>query len=358
MENTLYKKIFHALKHAIDTGIIRSGERIPSIREIEKQYGVSAITARRVFKELKLSGLITRREGVGYFVSATLPSTRRNKTLAAVFRPPRPFNTIDNFGTRILNGIMEGCFANALSFTMPARCSFLRGKTPSEEECSAIAAELASINDLAGVIFDFRFSDEMLSRWLIPACRGVKTVVAGRKSDITFSTAMPVRECADDLVQLALRCNGKRFGLVSYDAIADQEKLLTCLESSLLAEGIPKERISFFSGREIFTDLCSEKLKHWIRSASEFPVFITAADTCARKICDIMKSSSLLCRKDYGVVSYGGYEMAFSVSPQLTCASLNAEKLGISAVEMIVNNEMYQTSTLYSDYKIVLKESL
>lgn len=354
----MYKKIFHALKHAIENGRLRSGDRIPSIREIEKEYNVSAITARRVFKELKLSGLITRREGLGYFVSAALPDARTEKVLAVVFRPPRTFNTIDNFGTRILNGIMQSCFASDLTLTMPAGCRFLKGRIPSEKECEEIACELAAIPHLAGAIFDFRFSDEILSKILLPACRGAKAVVAGRKSDVTFSTAMPVRECANELVQLALRCGGKRFGLVSYDAIADEEKLLCELEAALLAEGLPPQDILLFSGRDIYNDLCSEQLEKWVKSSSEYPVFITAADTCARKICDILKNASLRCRRDYGLISYGGYEMAFSVSPRLTCACLNAEKLGTAAVEMIVNNEMYQTSTLYSDYKVVLKESL
>ena len=68
MGTPVYKTITDDILKAIDSGRLKPGDRIASIRELCDQYNVSQITVLRVFKELVQADRIVRHEGTGYFV--------------------------------------------------------------------------------------------------------------------------------------------------------------------------------------------------------------------------------------------------------------------------------------------------
>ncbi|MHC4885770.1 MAG: GntR family transcriptional regulator [Planctomycetota bacterium] len=65
-----FEKIFHHLHQQIQTEELHPGDRIPTERELCKEFGVSRITAMRAVKELESMGIITRTAGRGSFVTA------------------------------------------------------------------------------------------------------------------------------------------------------------------------------------------------------------------------------------------------------------------------------------------------
>lgn len=67
--NSLYESIQNELTKKIQNGVFKSGDRIPSEKEIIEQYGVSRITATKALTELSLNGYIYRIQGKGSFVS-------------------------------------------------------------------------------------------------------------------------------------------------------------------------------------------------------------------------------------------------------------------------------------------------
>jgi GntR family transcriptional regulator len=70
MEKAGYTQIAAELRKQIQNGMLNPGDRVPSLKEIQKQYGVTLTTANRVFKQLKAEGLTYAKPGVGTVVAA------------------------------------------------------------------------------------------------------------------------------------------------------------------------------------------------------------------------------------------------------------------------------------------------
>ena len=65
----LYQQIYDELKDAIEKGVYKPKERIPSELELADQYEVSRITVRRAVEELCSDGYLVKQQGRGTFVS-------------------------------------------------------------------------------------------------------------------------------------------------------------------------------------------------------------------------------------------------------------------------------------------------
>src|SRR5690242_2329053 len=53
-------------------GLLRPGDRLPTVREVVTSCAVNAATVLKAYRELELSGLVEARQGAGTFVSGTL----------------------------------------------------------------------------------------------------------------------------------------------------------------------------------------------------------------------------------------------------------------------------------------------
>lgn len=65
----LYKQIYSKLKEDILTGDIKSGEKMPSLRRIAKDNGVSLTTIEAAYNQLAIEGYIIGRQRSGFFVA-------------------------------------------------------------------------------------------------------------------------------------------------------------------------------------------------------------------------------------------------------------------------------------------------
>ncbi|GAB3424875.1 aminotransferase-like domain-containing protein [Niabella aquatica] len=65
----LYNEIAGNIANKIKTGVLKAGERLPSVRMLSKEQGISANTVKRVFLELEAQSLIQAKPRSGYFVS-------------------------------------------------------------------------------------------------------------------------------------------------------------------------------------------------------------------------------------------------------------------------------------------------
>jgi len=65
----IYYQIKETLKEKIESGSMDPHERLPSERELEEEYGISRMTARRALTELESEGYAYREQGKGSFVA-------------------------------------------------------------------------------------------------------------------------------------------------------------------------------------------------------------------------------------------------------------------------------------------------
>ncbi|MGN6416562.1 MAG: PLP-dependent aminotransferase family protein [Pseudobacter sp.] len=84
MKDFIYSEISGKLAHLIKTEVLKAGERLPSVRMLCQEHGISMNTAKRVFLELEAQSLIESKPQSGYFVSRT---AYRRLPLPAVSKP-------------------------------------------------------------------------------------------------------------------------------------------------------------------------------------------------------------------------------------------------------------------------------
>jgi GntR family transcriptional regulator len=65
----LYLQVKEQIRHQIAVGELKSGDEIPSIRQLAADIRVSVITIKRAYLELELEGVIQTRQGRGSFVA-------------------------------------------------------------------------------------------------------------------------------------------------------------------------------------------------------------------------------------------------------------------------------------------------
>lgn len=73
----IYLQLMERIKHAVDTGSIRGGEQLPTIRKIAEELSMNPNTVARAYRELEREGVIDVRHGSGAFVAEMKTSSAR-----------------------------------------------------------------------------------------------------------------------------------------------------------------------------------------------------------------------------------------------------------------------------------------
>lgn len=85
-DNFLYTEIAGNMARLIKTGVLKPGERLPSVRMLCREHHISMNTAKRVFLELEGQSLIKSKPQSGYFVSEL---TQQRLPLPETSQPPQ-----------------------------------------------------------------------------------------------------------------------------------------------------------------------------------------------------------------------------------------------------------------------------
>lgn len=75
MRVPLYQQLYDSLVTEIRSGQLKSGDRVPSEKELANQFQVSTITSKKALEKLHQEQLIRRVRGKGSFVASEMPST-------------------------------------------------------------------------------------------------------------------------------------------------------------------------------------------------------------------------------------------------------------------------------------------
>jgi GntR family transcriptional regulator len=110
----LYAQLDRAIRAAIATGRLRTGDQLPTVRQMAVDLRINANTVAKVYAELERAGVLESRRGVGTFVLASHAKSRpRAERLRA----------LESLGDRILAD------AAALGFTVDDVVRLLQSKT-------------------------------------------------------------------------------------------------------------------------------------------------------------------------------------------------------------------------------------
>ncbi len=96
----LYQAIADNIGNKIRNGVLKEGERLPSVRMLSQEHGISINTAKRIFLELESQSLINSKPQIGYFVNGLvyknlpLPSVSQPAPFASHSEPNELINNV------------------------------------------------------------------------------------------------------------------------------------------------------------------------------------------------------------------------------------------------------------------------
>ena len=101
MSELRYEKLADDVAGLIASGVLRAGERLPSVRRLAQERRVSISTAVQAFRQLELRGLVEARPQSGFFVRA------RPQALVASAMPAMPETPVKVDLNQRLVGVLE-----------------------------------------------------------------------------------------------------------------------------------------------------------------------------------------------------------------------------------------------------------
>lgn len=81
-----YAQLVQQVREALRLGLLHTGDRLPTVREVVTSCTVTATTVLKAYRELELSGLVEARQGAGTFVSGTLGGSADPEVLGKLRR--------------------------------------------------------------------------------------------------------------------------------------------------------------------------------------------------------------------------------------------------------------------------------
>ena len=78
----IYEQIVRAVKKAIATGQLQTGQQMPSVRVISRELGVNPNTVQKAISRLTDEGVLASHPGQGSFVADRRPSLRSQRLKA------------------------------------------------------------------------------------------------------------------------------------------------------------------------------------------------------------------------------------------------------------------------------------
>lgn len=85
----IYRQIIDQVKYQVVAGVLKPGDRVPSVRELAAKLAVNQNTILKVYNALCRDNVLKVERGDGTYVSSaklTIPVAQRKKTVANVLR--------------------------------------------------------------------------------------------------------------------------------------------------------------------------------------------------------------------------------------------------------------------------------
>jgi GntR family transcriptional regulator len=67
-----YRQLVDQVRHAVRDGLLREGDKLPSVRDVVTQITINPNTVHRAYRELEHQGIAEGRAGLGTFITSRL----------------------------------------------------------------------------------------------------------------------------------------------------------------------------------------------------------------------------------------------------------------------------------------------
>jgi DNA-binding LacI/PurR family transcriptional regulator len=339
----LYKRITGDIKGLIDGGSLMPGAKIPSVNILRGKYGVSHITAMKVYQELSKDNYVTHRRGRGYFVRdfESFKQVKRTGNIGNFIRPLREYCLEDNYFNDINSGIQTVSCEQRLNLlashtTLPL--NYVPVNSAALEHIGKAMLDCAT--EVDGYLVDERIPDEIISPVL--TATGKPMVIINRLTNLAIdSITPPNRQGVRQALDIALRMGYSQFiltlpGNQQSNNFERHQAFMDFIE----AAGISEDNYQIVDDCSILSHEVTLKqvMRAVIQQMKRGRLLIFCCnDTYSRKCCEMLLKANLTLGEDVGLLSGDGFGISKRFDPKIAAVQSQPFEMGKLAVKALIS---------------------
>ena len=334
--------IADALRRRIREGVIPVGERVPTMKALSREFGVSVPTVFRAMRRLAHEGLIeSNANPKGTVVISDRPLQALNQTtLGCLLRAPHPRNDEDNFILDIFEGLREAVSARSYRF-------ILHGLD--EQDYEARVTELVKARAVSGLILDQK-TPERVARRL--AGLGLPAVMLNRSLDApNLSCVTPDYEgLGRQAVRLFLRQGYERVGFHSAQGFRPEDEEATAANAPFVAlhRGLHHAARAVGLGDGEVVPVPAATTREVVHEPETYGLprrkgldwrpmgVLCLSDTYALALLGAIERTDLMLGTDIGVLSGIALERGRRAARPPTAAAVDRRRVGLGTVSVLL----------------------
>lgn len=339
--NCLYEVICSDFKELIAQGKIHTGEKIPSLNQLCKDYKVSHITALRAMKELVADNILEARKGKGYFVKRDILSAQDKvfkNIIACITRASRATSLHDNYFNDINQAVQRECMARGFNTFYP-KCNLIFSPYQHKkhdlkffQEAYDSILELNSSVD--GFMLDERIPDELILS--LKAKINKPLVVIGRNTDSGVDAICPDNVGgARQAAELCLKMNYESFIVcINASSIQNIKDRTNSFIETLEKHDVANSNITQIEYNIVPYETTFSLLEKAM--TNQKTLIFSPTDGFARWLCDEFVKKGVKPGKDIGILGFEGMGYTTMSAPHITTVDIQSAKIGQKAVEVLI----------------------
>jgi len=317
-----YQQLASHFREKLEAGVLRPGDRLPSLSEMQVEYAASRPTVERAHALLEKDGLITRRHGAGVFVR----ELRSKSTLGTIGLSGEgfSFNGYTSYWSQIMGGVREAA-------------SRAQKQLLILDEVSHEGWEKAD----GVLICDWEANKASLHRPLSLPVVSLLVPIEGVAS-VAADDYAGARQATQHLLDLGHQRIGFLHAVGKQPVLAQR---MAGYVDALQAAGIsasPKwEREIdnlFIYGNQIVS-AARQEMNNWLENGwkeTGCTALLCQNDETALGVIQALQAKEIKVPDDISVIGFDGTEFCEMTSPRLTSVEIPLRAVGAAAVEMLL----------------------
>jgi DNA-binding LacI/PurR family transcriptional regulator len=339
----LYRRITSDIKSLIDSGSLHPGDKIPSVNVLKEQYGVSHITAMKVYQELSKDNYVTQKRGRGYFVrdAESFKQVKRTGNIGNFIRPLREYCLEDNYFNDINCGIQDSCCSQRINLWSSHSTLPLNHMPINQAALGHIEhAMLDCIDQVDGYLVDERIPDDIIAKVIQQSSKPV--VIVNRTTELKADSITPAnRQGVLQALDVALRMGYSKFILARPgNRVSNNVERYEAFMEFIKASSIDVDSYQVIDDCSIVP--WDETIPLIVAGVKKFqPVgrtlFISCGDAYARQLCNTFQKMNLQPGKDLGILCCEGFGFSKLNKPEIAAVQSQPVEMGKLAVKTLLN---------------------
>ena len=332
-----YQQIADELRHQLREGVLRPGDRLPSLAEMQASHQASRPTVESAHALLEKENLIVKRHGAGVFVRK--PEQRAAQGVIGLSGACFSFNGYSSYWAQIMGGVRDAVSAAGLQLLI-------------------LDPKISDGWEKADGVLLCDWNDSRTPRpcppglplvSLLAPVEGVASVVADDAGGMRAATEYLISQGHRQIAYLH-----------AYDGQSIASNRLAGYHGALQTAGIeePKQWTRYLYGLYDFgvqfTNVARDTMQYWIEhgwSTLGCTALLCHNDEAALGAMQALTAAGIRVPEDVSVIGFDGTSFCDLVSPKLSSIELPLREIGAASVEMLLRQ--IEADEVRTEHKIL-----